>query len=189
MFILIPVFWCSDMVAQYFIFGSTLYVIVFFFLIEVFQFNSIQVLYIGPLKSVLMWKKKKKVYVYRWPQICGRNFRLFFWVALVLSVFFSPSSLVVSETYNDNMLIWAALNQWIFIARLDHISLYHWNCWKLLAVKHDLSKENILKLFLLSWLVSPNDLNCKLLFLSLYCCQLTSIFGEKVSLSVVYFKK
>lgn len=51
------------MVAQYFIFGSTLYVIVFFFLIEVFQFNSIQVLYIGPLKSVLMWKKKKSVCV------------------------------------------------------------------------------------------------------------------------------
>lgn len=107
----------------------------------------------------------KKKYVYRWPQICGRNCRLFFWVAVILSVFFSPpSSLVVSETYNDNMLIWAALNQWIFIARLDHISVYHWNCWELLAVKHDLSKENILKLFLLSWLVSPNDLNCKLSF-------------------------
>lgn len=123
--------------------------------------RSLPVLHIGPLKSVLMWKKS----MYRWPQICGRNCRLFFWVAVILSVFFSPpSSLVVSETYNDNMLIWAALNQWIFIARLDHISVYHWNCWELLAVKHDLSKENILKLFLLSWLVSPNDLNCKLSF-------------------------
>lgn len=150
--------------------------------------RSLPVLHIGPLKSVLMWKKK--VYVYRWPQICGRNFRLFFWVAVLLSVFFSPSSsLVVSETYNDNMLIWAALNQWIFIARLDRISVYHWNCWELLAVKHDLSKENILKLFLLSWLVSPNDLNCKLSFCRLYCCLLTGTFGEKVSLSVVYFKK
>lgn len=46
------------MVAQYFIFGSTLYVIVFFFLIEVFQFNSSVIHW--TFKKCLDVKKKKK---------------------------------------------------------------------------------------------------------------------------------